>query len=95
MSPREIAEATMAQYPHHTFVNSDPEDYSPHFSHTKCELCDGLAGDRYNVTAVVIGFPHPSCENSDQVSFEVCPDCMYYVAYGEGPDDYMGEIEAA
>lgn len=27
MSRKDIAEATMAEYPHHTFVNSDPEDY--------------------------------------------------------------------
>lgn len=91
MSRKDIADSTMAEYPHHTFVNSDSQDYSPHFSHSDCGLCGGLPGDRYNVTAVIIGFPHSGADDTTQHHFEVCQDCMYYVAYGEGPDDYMGD----
>lgn len=65
-------------YPRHTFVNNDPENYDPHFSWQKCEMCDGLAGDRYNVAAVIVGSPEP-----EKVDFEVCQDCVYFVAYGE------------
>ena len=91
MAGKDIADAAMTKYPHHTFVSSDPEDYEPHFSWCKCELCDQLAGLRYHVTAVIVGFPHQSCDDTNQYSFEVCSDCMYYIAYGEGPDDYMGD----
>lgn len=86
MARKDIADETMAQYPNHCFVNNDPENYSPDFSWSKCELCDGPAGSRYNVAAVVTGQP-----DNRQIDFEVCSDCMYYVAYGEGSEDYMGE----
>lgn len=86
LSQKDTADSVMNAYPNHTFFNNDPENYSPHFSWNACELCDGLAGDRYNITAVIIG----GAEN-ERIDFEVCGDCMYYVEYGEGPPEYFEE----
>lgn len=85
MTRKEIADNVMRAYPRHEFLNADPEDYHPHFSWSKCELCDEPAGDRYNVAAIVIGEPGTEDE---RVDFEVCVDCMYYAAYGEFPPEY-------
>lgn len=90
-SRRQLADSVMAAYPRHTLFNNDIEGYSPYFSHSECELCECGAGDRYKVSAVITGLPN---SEKEQVDFEVCADCMYYVAYGEGPPEYFeGEEE--
>lgn len=83
---KSICDATMATLPRHMFVVvSETEDGSKlGFSWAKCELCDALPGDRYLVRAVIPGKCDP-----DPYDFEVCADCVYYVTYGEGPDDWM------
>lgn len=84
---KEMADNVMADYPRHTFVNHGSAETSKlGFSHSRCELCDALPGDRYQVRAVIPGKCDP-----DPYCFEVCEDCMYYVAYGEGTPEYMGE----
>jgi len=84
MSRKSIADGVIDAYPRHTFVNNDPENYDAEFSHSACEMCDGLAGLRYTVSAIIIGVPD---SEKEQVDFSVCQDCMYYVAYGEYQDN--------
>ena len=84
---RSNCEATMATLPRHTFhvvVNATEDGSKLGFSWAKCELCGALPGDRYLVHAVIPGKCDP-----DPYDFEVCADCMYYVTYGEGPDEWM------
>lgn len=57
----------------------DPNTEETFFSSSRCECCGGLPGDRYHATAW-----H---EESKQVfCYEVCPECIYYAAYGEALD---------
>ena len=56
-----------------------PEFDEAHFSWQSCEVCGAsLGGDRY---------PAHACDvNGDIVHFDVCPDCVQYIANGEEPD---------
>jgi hypothetical protein len=47
-----------------------------YFSWSPCEVCKGLAGDRYDC----IGYNEETRECYD---YQVCSDCLYYSAYGE------------
>lgn len=49
------------------------------FSWKNCELCDGLPGNRYAVTAF-------SSNNTDYIALRVCQDCLCYIANGDYPD---------
>lgn len=84
-SHRQIAEQTMASYPEHTFFNTYEQEGAC-FSWQKCELCGGLAGDRWNVSAVIVGKPD---HEKDLLDFEVCDDCRYYIEYGEASPEYF------
>lgn len=52
------------------------------FTWAPCELCGALPGERYAVTAL----PSNPAKNRDYVPFEVCGDCLNYVANGEEPN---------
>lgn len=72
-------------WPHDEYVRRhtpESEDESLGFTWSCCELCGAMPGERYAVTALP---PNPA-ENRDYVSFEVCGDCLNYVANGEEPD---------
>lgn len=50
----------------------------PFFSHSSCECCGGLAGDRYECNAY-----H---EESGQIlEYDICIDCLVWFANGEEP----------
>lgn len=52
------------------------------FSWKACDLCGGLAGDHYAVTAL----PKNPAETHDYVALSVCGDCLGYIANGDVPD---------
>lgn len=66
---------------------SEPQEYSEaYFSSQPCECCgSSLAGDRQHAT----GF---NSEHKTVLCYEVCQDCLYYVAYGEFDDQTMMDI---
>lgn len=52
------------------------------FSHDSCELCGALPGDRHAVTAI-----KPGEAGADYYTYEVCGDCIQYIANGELPNE--------
>ena len=52
------------------------------FSHDCCELCGALAGNRHAVTAL----PDDPSTNSDYYTYEVCGDCLAFIANGDLPN---------
>ena len=62
-------------------------DGEPLFSHNGCECCRrNLAGDRYTVPAKL--------KNSDvdDLTYDICADCLYYITYGQLDDITMEEM---
>jgi len=70
-------------------LNIDPEgDQEPHFTWSRCECCKRpLGGVRYNC----VGF-NPE-KHQVQGPYEVCPDCLYYIEYGQLDDMTMMNIK--
>ena len=70
-------------------LNIDPEeDQEPHFTWSRCECCKRpLGGVRYNC----IGF-NPT-KHQVQGPYEVCPDCLFYIKYGQLDDLTMQKIK--
>ena len=50
------------------------------FSWQDCELCGAKPGDRYKATAIKLG--------SESYAYEVCGDCLQYIANGDLPQEY-------
>ena len=68
---------TLAKVLHSGLHSQDDE---PYFSWRKCEVCGGLAGNRYTVK----GFTDlKSARANDYIEFEACEKCLYEAAYGE------------
>lgn len=59
--------------------NYDEEADNLGFSWKNCELCNGLPGERYAVTAW-------NNDNTDYIALRVCQDCLCYIANGDYPD---------
>jgi len=49
-----------------------------HFSHDRCDMCRSLPGNRYAAHGTIDGTSY---------HFEVCQDCLMYIANGELPED--------
>ena len=63
------------------------DDSEAHFSHRSCECCGShLGGDRYQASGY-----HP--EAKEVFKYEVCPDCLYYVEYGQLDDMTLMDME--
>ena len=60
--------------------DENPDRDNLGFSWDTCDLCCGLAGDRYAVTAI-----SPGAE--DYTPMEACGDCIQYIANGDVPED--------
>ena len=64
----------------------EPCEHTHEFSSYNCELCGTpLAGNRYPVVRI-----HPLEEN---LFYAVCPDCVYFIEYGQLDDQSMSEID--
>ena len=58
------------------------------FSSVSCDMCGSpLAGER-NLAVLI----QPKGAGSD-VDYDVCPDCVYYIEYGQLDDQSMLDIE--
>ena len=64
----------------------DPEHVEASFSKARCELCDGLPGNRtrYSFSMDVPRFP--------TFSVDICDMCVYYLTYGCLDDETMESI---
>ena len=69
-----------------TICDKDTGYCEPYFSHSPCDCCNGIAGDRYEAN----GF-NPI--NGEIYEFSVCSDCLYYAEYGKLDDMIMLEME--
>lgn len=58
----------------------------PYFSHSPCDCCGGIAGNRYHATGY-------NPDTKEAYCYEVCEDCIYYNEYGQLDDTQMMEIE--
>jgi len=59
----------------------DDETGEGFFSWQRCELCGGLPGVRYPAHAA------PKGNKSELYHFEICQDCLMYIANGEEPPE--------
>lgn len=66
----------------------DQGEYSePSFSWSSCDCCgSSLGGDRYHVAGY-------NKEHDAIFCYDVCPDCLYYSAYGQLDDQTMLDME--
>lgn len=62
----------------------------PFFSHNYCECCGRpLGGNRYTVGAFFKGRE----KQKQDITYDICVDCWYYVTYGQLDDMTMMEID--
>lgn len=70
----------------HEDVSQD--DHVDAFSWRPCDCCDSqLGGERHRVTAY-----HPATKGV--LTYQVCPDCVYYIEYGRLDDMTMMDMDA-
>ena len=66
-------------------VDEDCEE--PSFRSSYCDVCSGLAGDKYDCSGY-----HPETKEV-LTGYEVCPDCMYYINHGQLDDMTMMDVD--
>lgn len=69
-----------AELAHYVLVVPGDTEEAYYRMRSTCDLCDGLPGERYDVLAF-------KALGDDPVTYEVCPDCLMYVANGDTPED--------
>jgi len=57
----------------------------PYFTWRRCDVCGGLAGDRYDCNGY-------SPTNGIIEDIQACPDCVYYAEYGQLDDMTMMDM---
>lgn len=63
------------------------DDHVDEFSWHPCDCCRSpLGGERHRVTAY-----HPATK--EILTYQVCPDCVYYVEYGQLDDMTMMDMD--
>jgi hypothetical protein len=61
------------------------------FSHSTCDMCGGLAGERYEGNGLKVNPNGKGMLSED--GFRVCVDCCYYAEYGKLDDMFMLDVD--
>lgn len=53
----------------------------PYFTWRRCDACQGLPGDRYEVTGY-LNLEEAKAGEGNLYTLEICPECLYRMHYG-------------